>query len=391
MTTTDTLNRQGGWFDLLTSGYVITGGDVGGYHGESDAIVSKTSDGADLNELYGQFRDVLKIWNDNLDTLVNLISYRTVSPAEYLLQSADGARMEKASEFGVPKGVKNEPATIVGFDFEDYDIATRWSYRFLRSASKAQVQSSFDNILSGHNKAVVSAVLQRLFNNSPVITPEGNQAVGLWAGDMKPPSHLGKTFAADHNHYLVSGATSVDSEDIEGLQNIVTEHGYGKTQGSQLLLLCNDVEAEKIASYRAGVVSANTKVAKYDFIPSSSAPAYLTDKTIVGSVAPGELSGLEVIGSYGRLWVVPHSAVPEGYLSVVASAGANSAANPIGFREHYDEAHRGLKLVPGNWQGYPLIESLGYAGFGCGTRHRGAAAVMQIKASGSYEVPTIAL
>ena len=391
MTTTDTLNSQGGWFDLLTSGYVITGGDVGGYHGESDAIVSKTSDGADLNQLYAEFRDVLKIWNDNLDTLVSLISYRTVSPAEYLLQSADGARMERASEFGAPKAVKSEPATVVGFDFEDYDIATRWSYRYLRSASKAQIQSSFDNIMSGHNKAVVSATLQRLFDNASHITPEGNQSVGQWAGDMKPPSHLGKSFAADHNHYLVSGATSVDSEDIEGLQNIVSEHGYGRSQGSQLLLLCNDLEAEKIASYRAGVVSANTKVAKYDFIPSTSAPAWISSETVIGATPAGDISGLECIGSYGRLLIVPHAAVPEGYLSVVASAGANSPANPIGFREHPDEAHRGLKLVPGNWQGYPLIEALGYAGFGCGTRHRGAAAVMQIKASGSYDVPAIEL
>jgi hypothetical protein len=378
------------FLDRLASGDIeITGGD---YQGESDAIISKTSDGHDLNDLYSEIRDVFRLWSDNLDSLVSLISYKTVSPAEFLLQTSDGARMEKASEFGVPRGLASQPATTVGFGFDDYDIASRWTYRALRAMSKAQIQNSADNIMSAHNKAVVSSVLQRLFDNTSHTTPEGNNSVGLWSGDMKPPSHLGKSFAANHDHYLVSGAATVDSEDIEALATLSSEHGYGKTSGSQLLLLCNELEAEKISSYRAGVVSANTKVAKYDFIPSSSAPAYLTDKSIVGSVAPGEvLKGIECIGSYGRLWVVPHAAVPEGYLSVVASAGANSTSNPVGFREHPDPAHRGLKLIPGNWQGYPLIEAMAYAGFGCGIRHRGAAAVMQIKASGPYEVPQVEL
>ena len=37
---------------------------------------------------------------------------------------------------------------------------------------------------------------------------------------------------------------------------------------------------------------------------------------------------------------------------------------------------------------YPLVDSFYQRTFGVGTRHRGAACVVQVKASGSYTAPT---
>lgn len=58
---------------------------------------------------------------------------------------------------------------------------------------------------------------------------------------------------------------------------------------------------------------------------------------------------------------------------------------------HPSSVWQGLRLIEGNWQRYPLVESFFQRGLGTGTRHRGAACVVQVKASGSYEIPTVNL
>ena len=49
---------------------------------------------------------------------------------------------------------------------------------------------------------------------------------------MVPPPYLGKTFEGTHTHYLTSGSTVIDSQDIEDMIRHVKEHGYGTTPGS---------------------------------------------------------------------------------------------------------------------------------------------------------------
>jgi hypothetical protein len=81
--------------------------------------------------------------------------------------------------------------------------------------------------------------------------------------------------------------------------------------------------------------------------------------------------------------------IPEHYFAVVATAGANDPNNPVSVRQHTNVAYQGLRAIPGPIPNYPLTESFGARCIGVGTRHRGAAAVMQIKATGSYVAPSI--
>jgi hypothetical protein len=96
---------------------------------------------------------------------------------------------------------------------------------------------------------------------------------------------------------------------------------------------------------------------------------------------PGE------IGTYGPFHVVEEGLIPAGYAVAIASGGPDNLGNPVGFREHSNAAYRGLKLIPGQVSDYPLIGSFYRRGFGTGIRHRGALAIMQVKASGNYAVP----
>jgi hypothetical protein len=80
--------------------------------------------------------------------------------------------------------------------------------------------------------------------------------------------------------------------------------------------------------------------------------------------------------------------MPAKYMVAFATGGQNGVQNPVGIRQHSNPALRGLRLVKGRSPDYPLQEAYYQRGFGTGIRHRGAGVVMQVKASGSYTLPT---
>jgi hypothetical protein len=81
--------------------------------------------------------------------------------------------------------------------------------------------------------------------------------------------------------------------------------------------------------------------------------------------------------------------IPAGYFAVVATAGSNNGNNAVSVRQHTNAAYQGLRAIPGPVPSYPITESFWARCIGVGTRHRGAAAVTQIKASGNYVAPVI--
>jgi len=201
---------------------------------------------------------------------------------------------------------------------------------------------------------------------------------------------MGRSFTGDHTHYLTTESVTFDPLHFEAGQRHVTEHGYGSTQSARLLLLIHpdDLIASKLTSWRAGVTFDTNKTPAFDFIPSSNAPARITNEVVVGATPPPEYNGLEVTGSYGKCLVIESYFIPKGWCTIVASGGLNSRDNPVGFREHREASYRGLRQIPGRGP-YPIVESFLARGCGTGVRHRGAAVAIQITASASYTPPVI--
>ncbi len=171
-------------------------------------------------------------------------------------------------------------------------------------------------------------------------------------------------------------------------QTVETQHGYGSMPSQRLLLLSNPAEAKVVSTFRAGVVNNNAKVAKYDYVPSALAPPRISNESVIGEVPSSTFGGLEVNGQYGKAIVVEHNSIPAGYIAAVATGGPDSANNVIGIREHEQPEWRGLRLIPGLRPGFPLTDSDFMRSFGVGIRHRSAACIMQVKASGSYDIPS---
>jgi hypothetical protein len=88
-------------------------------------------------------------------------------------------------------------------------------------------------------------------------------------------------------------------------------------------------------------------------------------------------------------WLIETEFIPAGYVLVVASAGVGAPSNVVALREHTNSAYRGLRLIPGNQGPYLLTDSFLMRTVGVGVLHRSAAVAVQVKASGTYDVPSI--
>lgn len=366
-------------------------GAEGGYATEGDVLVNTTADGVDLNVIWAEVAAVIKAWNAERSALASLLAFNTTNTADAIPQSRSSDSFEEASEFGEPESMR-PPAeyALMGYEFRDFDKASRWTWKFLRDSTAEQVRAVANYALDADNRLTTGTILQRLFDPTQGENEWGHTVYGLYNGDaMVPPAYLGKDFATAHQHYLVSGADVIDSGDLETAIRQVTEHGYGSEPNSRLLALMNPEQAEVVASFKAGETNAEGIIAKHDYIPSAGAPPYLEADQIVGQVAPESYNGLKIDGSYGPVWCLSSDFIPAGYFAVVATYGANSADNVIGFREHPQRQYQGLRTIPGLVPGYPINGAFFQRSFGVGVRRRGQACVTQIKATGTYDVPAI--
>ena len=373
--------------DLRSLGMVppIAGG-ARGYNANAD-VLNQTADGRDLNEIWEEFQAAISIQNEDRQRLVDLFTFPVTNTIEDVMQFG-GGDFEEASEYGVPQGLRPTGGMLsLGYTFKWYDLAARFTWQFLADAPASQVEAINGSALEADNRLVFLEVMKTLFrsdNRVANIKGQNYNVYTFWNGDGNaPPTYKNQVFDGSHTHFRVSGAATVTSGDLDEISEDFDSHGYSSENGSTQFVLVNKVEGNVIRTFRVATG------ALYDFIPAQGQPGLLlTEQSIFGAQqAAAQFRGLKVIGTYGNLLIVEESYVPPGYLVGLTSGGEQAINNPIGFREHANASLRGLRLVKGREPDYPLIDSYYARGFGTGVRQRGAALIMQIKASGSYVAP----
>lgn len=373
--------------DLFNLGIIPgIGGGARGFNTAGD-VLTQTIDGRDLNEIWREFQEALVLFNQSSTALVNFLTFPVQQPIEDVPQIT-GDDFEESSELGVPKGIRGAGFFSMGYDFKWYDLAVRYTWQYLAEATGAQVDSLNNIVLEADNRLVFSRVLRAIFNSvtrTATIRQQNVNVYPFYNGDsLVPPTFKTFSHTAGHTHYLVSGGATVDPTDLEDIATHLKHHGYGVQQGSRLLLLANSAQISTIRTFRVATGAA------YDFVPAAGTPAFMLPPNvsgIAGQQVPATLNGLTVAGSYGPWTVIEEDFIPVGYLLGISTGGVLQATNPVGVRSHANAALRGLKLVKGRDNDYPLIDSYYTRGFGTGVRHRGAGVVMQIKASGTYDIP----
>lgn len=360
-----------------------------GFNTASD-VLSRTTDGTDLNKIWSDFISTIALVNKQRTAIGSLFTFDTTLAVDYVGQGSGLAEFEDASEFGAPKASRAglEPLPM-GFPLKWYDLAIRYTEAFLRDASTEQVMAQHNAALEANDRLIFNATLRALMTKTTIATRRTNESgasiYALWDGevDAKPPVFAGQAFNAGHTHYLTSQSAQVDGADLRDLIRHITHHGYGTLPGEKIVILVHPNQGEAIRALRVATGS------PFDFIPSDQAPAYLTTEQIVGDLPPAELNGLPIIGSFGGALIAENYYAVDGYVIAAAVAGQGSARNALAFRSHIRPEYQGLRVIPGTNNRYPLVESTYAQGFGVGVRNRGAAAVMQITTSATYTNPTL--
>lgn len=347
-----------------------------------------TTDGIDLNQIWSDFNATLKVRNGEKDKLIDFLTFGVTKPVEQVTATEDD-QFELASEFGIPKATRTSHSTqTLGFSLGTYDKATRYTWQYLAQAPRQEIDALHNATLAADKTTIFRVVFSALFSNENRMANINGQNVNVYSfynGDgTVPPVSAGRTFDGNHSHYLVSGATEVDPGDLNDMLEHIEHHGYSLANGNTTVLLCNRAEAQKIQLFRS-----NVNGATYDFVPASGTPAFLMpkDMDVFGGQVASQYQGLNVKGTYGPVMVIENDFIPAGHMAMFATGGQASLSNPIGLREPENASVRGLQLIEGPRPNYPLIESYYVRQIGSGVRHRGAAVVMQIKASGTYEPP----
>jgi hypothetical protein len=188
---------------------------------------------------------------------------------------------------------------------------------------------------------------------------------------------------------VTSGAATVDSGDFEAVAGLLEEHGYNRVNGYQIVIMVNPAQVTPLMrAWRAGVTNQNAAVASYDFVPPSGTNIILPATVqLFGAQPQPSWNGFDVVGAYGPYLIAQDGNIPSGYILAFATTGGSAPANLVGIREHANSDLRGLILKGGDRNEYPLINSTYIHGLGTGVRTRGAGAVMQITAAGSYTIP----
>lgn len=376
--------------DLKSLGIIPgIGGGARGYNAAGD-IVTETSDGVSINELWRTYQDFLAEFNRRRDPLLNFLSFRTTKAREDIIGSGNQVDFEESSEYGEPVGIRPEapPTTSMGYTFKWYDLAARFTWQFLLDADSQQVDAITNLAGEASNRLVFTNVMKTLFNTTRRTNKEGQTVYPFYAGQAGdlPPAVGTTSFADSHQHFVTSGSATLAPAHLEALQTLVTEHGYKSSLGYRLVLMINEAQEGAVRNFRS---TANGGTGTYDFIPAQGTSSLLlpTDLQVEGGRPPASLNGMEVVGGYAEMTIVKNEFIPAGYMVLFATGGPDNIQNPVAIREHPSQSARGMRLVKGKTPDYPLIDSFYNIGFGTGIRHRGAGAVMEITADPTYDVP----
>jgi hypothetical protein len=356
-------------------------------------ILTHTPDGVDLNQLWGEFVNANTVYNEHKQGFVGILTYPTISDIELVPQIGD-FQFEVATEFGIPRGQNTNISYYqLAYAYQDYDLKLGYTWKFLRDAPSQQIEAIHTKAIQADQALVFRKTMEALMDNRSRSTIINAMTFNVYplanADGWIPPAYKGVTFDGTHNHYFTSGNATVDSGDFEQAVNHLTEHGYGWDTGTQLICFANRAEVNSIRKWRFGQVSANTIVANFDFVPAIGQPALLVPNAegLLGGQAPATWNGLRVSGAYMDVMVIEEPLMPPGYMLFLSTGGVNVDENIVGVREHASPAWRGLKLMPGNQQRYPLIDGYYVHGFGTGIRRRTGAVVVQVTANASYTIP----
>lgn len=326
-------------------------------------------------QLWDYLDYTLNSYNAVMEELTSLLTFSTT---RHQTRYGAGGRMFMlpADEFSRPNAQKLGPGYQIGLPIEQYQISLGWTREYFKRKTAKEWLAEIDAMTAADEQMQIDAIRGAIFNPTNSVFPDKEygdlQVKALLNADGSfIPSYNGVSFnPASHTHYLVSGNTSPTTVNLQALKLHVTEHG---NQG-QLVLYINEAQEPAIRAM---------------------APDFLAKQQIgivnpLGSYAivQDETSG---IGRIFDMEVRVRNWIPAGYMFCFNEYGANSELNPLARRLAEFPEDNALHVVGTTTLAdkFPLQAEYAERFYGVGAYNRSNGAVMQIKASGSYDTPTL--
>lgn len=328
-----------------------------------------TLDGQPLADIWSEVQARNAAFNATMNRVTALFVF-PVFRAQDRVAVPSNRGFEQATELGQP--TKRRVAYVSrGFPLDHYDTAYGYSQEFIDSAVGRDLLAIVDDIETDWTRLNMNVVLEAIFRSSNITDKDGVSVKSLYNADGEvPPPWKRYRHQGNHTHYLTSGDSTFDETNIQAMEDHLVHHGFE----NGLVLFVSRTDYPTIAGLST-------------FVPATSADRpVVVDGQIVGGGKPTSAMGMNVQGYVGLLSVVIEEEIPAGYILAWATGGTLSPRNVVGLRFHENPSARGLRLVQGPRQDYPIYDAF-YDGYlGAGVRQRGAAVVMQATAS-SYEAP----
>lgn len=371
-------NRSRDILNRLAS-MAVVGAEARGFHQRADQIevvpgTNMTVDGQSLAEIWSDMQARVTAYNRNVNSMLALLTFPTIRESERVAVYST-ARFEQATEFGQPSKVRMAYRRR-SFPLDHFDLGIGYTQEYIDDAAGNEITAILGIVRAAYETQRLNVVLNAILDVSPATDRDGITPLALFNNDGEVPEEYKRTtHAGTHTHYLTSTVNNVVSAaNLATMEEHLLHHGYGDF-GETLVLF---VPRANMATVRALT----------GYIHSSETAIPIVREGMVLGRTGTAPPGLTADGYFGRFVVVESLDLPTNYLVGWATGGQFASQNVVGLRQHRNPSARGLRLVAGPRQNYPLIDSFYDHYVGAGIRHRGAAVAMQLTA-GSYTTPTL--
>lgn len=334
-----------------------------------------TLDGQNVNEIWQEMQAMLAAFNLSAQQVAAYLSFRTVQERERVgIPNSPGFQV--ATEYGRPSKIRVSHVTR-GFPLEHYDLGDGYTQEYIDKATGAQLLAIQATVTADWGQLQREIVLDAVFNDTNYTDKDQIAVKVLYNNDGEVPPTI-KRWSHDgtHQHYLTSAGATIVQADLDTMSDHLVHHGFREFGDSDFLLHAHRDEVATIRTFA-------------NFIPAETGerPVEFANSGVVRGPQRGGPGGLRVEGWVNDWTIIQNNDIPQGYLLGHVSGGPFDVRNVVGWRQHENESARGLRLIEGNRQNYPLYDSVydGYSGAGVG--QRGAAVVMQ-ETAGGYTRPT---
>ncbi len=334
-----------------------------------------TVDGQAVNEIWADMQAMLGAFNASNDQVVSLLSFTTDRSNEKVGIPINPG-FQKATEFGRPSKVRMKNVAR-GFPIDHFDLGDGYTQEYIDLATGAQLMAVQATILNSWTELEREIAMEAVFNDTNTTDKDGINVKRLYNADGEVPPKIKRwTHLGTHTHYLFNGGAGFTQANLDTMSEHLIHHGFREFGDAAFILLAHRDDVATIRGFANFIASAE-----------STQPSILTGSGVIAGLQRRMgTGGLQVEGWVNDWTIVEFNDMPSGYLFGIVSGGPMDTRNIVGMRVHENPSVRGLRLIEGNRQHYPLYDSVydGYIGAGVG--QRGAGVIMQDAAA--YAVPT---